>query len=57
MFSEKYLKENFERSWGKVDPTKLNWDVVKEERMEESTVLWALDEDYVQEFPVKEENN
>jgi len=38
MFSEKYLKENFERSWGKVDSTKLNWDVAKEERGEESTI-------------------
>jgi len=31
MFSEKYLKKNHKKSWGMVDPTKLNWDVVKKE--------------------------
>ncbi|MFH1233663.1 MAG: hypothetical protein V1649_03380 [Patescibacteria group bacterium] len=44
MFTREYMKKRREESLGKVDPAKLNWDVIKKERG--PTVLWALEESY-----------
>jgi len=54
MFTREYLQKSMEESWGRVDPTELNWDILEEERKNCPTVLWALEESYHKK-PISEE--
>jgi len=52
MFSEEYLAKRMEESVEKVDPSRLNWEIIRREREKRPTVLFALEESY-HKYPLK----